>query len=112
MNIIKFEDLPISDDIKRAVIEMGFEEPSPIQSQSIPVILSGKDVIGQAQTGTGKTAAFSIPLLEMINPEEKSVQAVVLCPTRELAIQVSTEIRKIGKYMHGIKSLPVYGGRG
>ncbi|WP_296645422.1 DEAD/DEAH box helicase [Romboutsia sp. 13368] len=111
MNIIKFEDLPISDDIKRAVIEMGFEEPSPIQSQSIPVILSGKDVIGQAQTGTGKTAAFSIPVLEMINPEEKNLQAVVLCPTRELAIQVSTEIRKIGKYMHGIKSLPVYGGQ-
>ena len=98
MNIIKFEDLPISDDIKRAVIEMGFEEPSPIQSQSIPVILSGKDVIGQAQTGTGKTAAFSIPLLEMINPEEKNVQAVVLCPTRELAIQVSTEIRKVYLY--------------
>lgn len=111
MNIIKFEDLPISDDIKRAVIEMGFEEPSPIQSQSIPVILSGKDVIGQAQTGTGKTAAFSIPILEMVNPEEKNLQAVVLCPTRELAIQVSTEIRKIGKYMHGIKSLPVYGGQ-
>ena len=111
MSIIKFEDLPISDDIKRAVIEMGFEEPSPIQSQSIPVILSGKDVIGQAQTGTGKTAAFSIPVLEMINPQEKNLQAVVLCPTRELAIQVSTEIRKIGKYMHGIKSLPVYGGQ-
>ena len=111
MNIIKFEDLPISDDIKRAVIEMGFEEPSPIQSQSIPVILSGKDVIGQAQTGTGKTAAFSIPILEMVNPEEKNLQAVVLCPTRELAIQVSTEIRKIGKYTHGIKSLPVYGGQ-
>ena len=111
MNIIKFEDLPISDDIKRAVIEMGFEEPSPIQSHSIPVILSGKDVIGQAQTGTGKTAAFSIPILEMVNPEEKNLQAVVLCPTRELAIQVSTEIRKIGKYTHGIKSLPVYGGQ-
>ena len=111
MNITKFEDLPISDNIKRAVIEMGFEEPSPIQSQSIPVIVSGKDVIGQAQTGTGKTAAFSIPVLEMINPEEKNLQAVILCPTRELAIQVSTEIRKIGKYMHGIKSLPVYGGQ-
>ena len=111
MNIIKFEDLPISDDIKRAVIEMGFEEPSPIQSQSIPVILSGKDVIGQAQTGTGKTAAFSIPILEMVNPEDKNLQALVLCPTRELAIQVSTEIRKIGKYMHGIKTLPVYGGQ-
>lgn len=111
MNIIKFEDLQINDDIKRAVLEMGFEEPSPIQAQSIPVILSGKDVIGQAQTGTGKTAAFSIPLLEMVNPEDKSLQAVVLCPTRELAIQVSSEIRKIGKYMHGVKTLPVYGGQ-
>lgn len=111
MNTIKFEDLQINDDIKRAVIEMGFEEPSPIQAQSIPVILSGKDVIGQAQTGTGKTAAFSIPLLEMINPDDKSLQAVVLCPTRELAIQVSSEIRKIGKYMHGVKTLPVYGGQ-
>ena len=69
MNIIKFEDLPISDDIKRAVIEMGFEEPSPIQSQSIPVILSGKDVIGQAQTGTGKTALFFALFFEYINRE-------------------------------------------
>ena len=73
MNIIKFEDLPISDDIKRSVVEIGFEEPSPIQAQSIPVILTGKDVIGQAQTGTGKTAAFSIPVLEMVDPEEKNV---------------------------------------
>ena len=111
MNITKFEDLPISDDIKRAIADMGFEEPSPIQSQSIPVILSGKDVIGQAQTGTGKTAAFSIPVLETVNPEDKSLQAVVLCPTRELAIQVSKEIKKLSKYMHGIKSLPVYGGQ-
>ena len=111
MTTVKFEDLQINDNIKRAVIEMGFEEPSPIQAQSIPVILSGKDVIGQAQTGTGKTAAFSIPILEMVNPDDKNLQALVLCPTRELAIQVSTEIRKIGKYMHGIKTLPVYGGQ-
>ena len=111
MNITKFEDLPISDSIKRAIADMGFEEPSPIQSQSIPVILSGKDVIGQAQTGTGKTAAFSIPVLETVDPEDKSLQAVVLCPTRELAIQVSKEIKKLSKYMHGIKSLPVYGGQ-
>ncbi|CEI73975.1 DEAD/DEAH box helicase [Romboutsia hominis] len=111
MNTIKFEDLPISDDIKKAISDMGFEEPSPIQAQSIPVVLSGKDVIGQAQTGTGKTAAFSIPILETINPEDKSLQAVVLCPTRELAIQVSKEIRKISKYMHGIKTLPIYGGQ-
>ena len=111
MNIVKFEDLQINENIKKAVIEMGFEEPSPIQAQSIPVILSGRDVIGQAQTGTGKTAAFSIPILEMVDQDDKSLQAVVLCPTRELAIQVSTEIRKIGKYMHGIKTLPVYGGQ-
>ena len=111
MNTIKFEDLPINDDIKRAVIEMGFEEPSPIQAQSIPVILSGKDVIGQAQTGTGKTAAFSIPILEMVDQNDKSLQAIVLCPTRELAIQVSAEIKKIGKYMHGVRTLPVYGGQ-
>ena len=68
MNITKFEDLPISDEIKRSIAEIGFEEPSPIQAQSIPVILSGKDVIGQAQTGTGKTAAFSIPILEKVDP--------------------------------------------
>ena len=111
MNITKFEDLPISEEIKKAIAEMGFEEPSPIQSQSIPVILSGKDVIGQAQTGTGKTAAFSIPILETVNPEDKSLQAVVLCPTRELAIQVSKEIKKLSQYMHGIKALPVYGGQ-
>lgn len=111
MNITKFEDLPINDNIKRAIVEMGFEEPSPIQTQSIPVILSGKDVIGQAQTGTGKTAAFSIPILEMVDANDKSLQAIVLCPTRELAIQVSSEIQKIGKYMHGIKTLPVYGGQ-
>ena len=111
MNIVKFEDLPISDEIKRSVAELGFEEPSPIQAQSIPVILTGKDVIGQAQTGTGKTAAFSIPVLEMVDPNKKCVQAVVLCPTRELAIQVSSEMRKLGKYKSGIKTLPVYGGQ-
>ena len=111
MNITKFEDLPISNEIKRAIADMGFEEPSPIQAQSIPVILSGRDVIGQAQTGTGKTAAFSIPVLETIDPENKSLQAIILCPTRELAIQVSKEIKKLSKYMHGIKSLPVYGGQ-
>ena len=111
MNITKFEDLPINDNIKRAIADMGFEEPSPIQAQSIPVILTGKDVIGQAQTGTGKTAAFSIPVLETIDANDKSLQAIVLCPTRELAIQVSTEIKKLTKYMSGIKTLPVYGGQ-
>lgn len=111
MEITKFEDLQINENIKKAVAEMGFEEPSPIQAKSIPVILEGRDVIGQAQTGTGKTAAFSIPILEMVDSSDKSLQAIVLCPTRELAIQVSQEIRKLAKYMHGIKALPIYGGQ-
>ncbi len=90
---------------------MGFEEASPIQTKAIPAIISGKDIIGQAQTGTGKTAAFGIPLLQKIDPKNKKLQAIVLCPTRELAIQVADEIRNLAKYMHGIKILPIYGGQ-
>ena len=88
-----------------------FEETSPIQGKAIPLALEGTDIIGQAQTGTGKTAAFGIPLLEKVDPKLKKLQAVVLCPTRELAIQVAEEIRRLAKYMHGIKVLPVYGGQ-
>lgn len=108
---MKFEELQINEKILHAISDMGFEEASPIQSKSIPDILSGADIIGQAQTGTGKTAAFAIPILEKIDIKDKSLQTVVLCPTRELAIQVSEEIRKLAKYMHGIKVLPVYGGQ-
>ena len=90
---------------------MGFEEASPIQAKAIPVILEGKDIIGQAQTGTGKTAAFGIPLLQKVDPKNKKLQGIVLCPTRELAIQVADEIRNLAKYMHGIKVLPIYGGQ-
>ncbi|MCI8359112.1 MAG: DEAD/DEAH box helicase [Lachnospiraceae bacterium] len=90
---------------------MGFEHMTPIQEQAIPVFLSGKDVIGQAQTGTGKTAAFGIPILEKTDPENKSLQAVVLCPTRELAMQAADELRKFARYLHGIKVLPIYGGQ-
>ncbi|MED9933781.1 MAG: DEAD/DEAH box helicase [Catenibacillus sp.] len=90
---------------------MGFEEATPIQAKAIPVVLSGVDVIGQAQTGTGKTAAFGIPMLERIDPKDKHLQAIVLCPTRELAIQVADEIRKLAKFMHSIKVLPIYGGQ-
>ena len=110
MNITKFEDLPISDEIKRSIAEIGFEEPSPIQAQSIPVILSGKDVIGQAQTGTGKTAAFSIPILEKVDPNNKHLQAIVLCPTRELAIQIYNEAEKLNKDKN-INILAAYGGK-
>ena len=108
---MKFEELNIDEKILKAIEDMGFEEASPIQSQAIPVIVSGKDIVGQAQTGTGKTAAYAIPMLEKIDPKSKNVQAVVLCPTRELAIQVAEEIRKLAKYMTAIKVLPIYGGQ-
>lgn len=108
---LRFEEFEIDERILRAVEDMGFEEASPIQAQAIPELLKGKDVVGQAQTGTGKTAAYSIPLLMSIEPELKKPQAVVLCPTRELAIQVADEIRKLAKYMSDIKVLPVYGGQ-
>ncbi len=111
METIRFEELGLSPEILRAIEEMGFEEATPIQSQAIPLVLEGEDVIGQAQTGTGKTAAFGIPLLMKVDPEEKGTQAIVLCPTRELAIQCAEEIRKLAKYLHGIKVLPVYGGQ-
>lgn len=111
MEAVKFEDLNLDAKILRAVTDMGFEEASPIQSQSIPLEIQGVDIIGQAQTGTGKTAAFGIPLLQKVDPKNKKLQAIILCPTRELAIQVSDEVRRLGKYMHGVKVLPIYGGQ-
>lgn len=106
-----FKDLKLSREIQKAIVDMGFEEATPIQTQSIPYMLEGKDVIGQAQTGTGKTAAFGIVALEKIDPKNLAVQAVILCPTRELAIQVSEELKKLSKYKKGIEILPVYGGQ-
>jgi len=111
MKKLKFRDLDISVELERAVADMGFEEATPIQSLAIPHVLSGRDVIGQAQTGTGKTAAFGIPILENVDPSNKDLQAVILCPTRELAIQVAEELRKLSKYMKKIKVLPIYGGQ-
>ncbi len=111
MEAVRFEELQIDNAILRAIVDMGFEQASPIQAQAIPAVLAGGDIIGQAQTGTGKTAAFGIPLLQKIDPKSKHLQGIVLCPTRELAIQVSEEIRNLGKYMHGVKVLPVYGGQ-
>src|SRR4030067_2882305 len=107
----EFKDLKLSKEIQKAIADMGFEEATPIQSYSIPYMLEGKDVIGQAQTGTGKTAAFGIAALERVDPQNKGVQAVILCPTRELAIQVSEELKKLSKYKRGIEILPVYGGQ-
>lgn len=108
---MKFEELNIDERILRAIEDMGFEETSPIQTQAIPAVCEGIDVVGQAQTGTGKTAAYTIPMLMKINPQIKKPQAIVLCPTRELAVQVTEEIRKLAKYMSDIKVLPVYGGQ-
>jgi len=110
MKKLKFFELDLSPEIKKAIADMGFEEATPIQSLSIPHILDGKDVTGQAQTGTGKTAAFGIPVLEMVDPKDKKLQAVILCPTRELAIQVAEELRKLSKYQK-ISILPIYGGQ-
>ena len=111
MDIVKFEELQLDDRIIRAITEMGFEEASPIQAQAIPVVLEGRDIIGQAHTGTGKTAAFGLPLLQRVDPKVKKLQAIVLLPTRELAIQVAEELRRFAKFMHGIKVLPIYGGQ-
>ena len=111
METVRFEELGLSPEILKAIEEMGFEEATPIQTQGIPLMLEGEDIIGQAQTGTGKTAAFGIPLLMKAEPSIRETQAIVLCPTRELAIQCAEEIRKLAKYLHGIRILPVYGGQ-
>jgi ATP-dependent RNA helicase DeaD len=109
-NTIKFSDLGISEEILRAVEEMGYTQPSPIQAQAIPFVLEGRDLIGQAQTGTGKTAAFAIPIIDLVDPEFNKPQAIILCPTRELAVQVEGEIQKLSKYHKKINSVAIYGG--
>jgi len=111
MHTAKFEDLNLSIEIQKAVKDMGFEEATPIQTQSIPVIMEGRDVLGQAQTGTGKTASFAIPIIEKIRSDSKKIQAAVLCPTRELAIQVAEEFSELLKYKKNVKVIPVYGGQ-
>ena len=106
---ITFESLGISENTLKALTDMGFERPSSVQSAVIPVLLQGEDVTAQAQTGTGKTAAFGVPIAEMLDTNVKSVQAIILTPTRELAIQVAGEINKICKYKK-LRELPIYGG--
>jgi len=111
MSNYQFDQFGLSPEILRAVKEMGYQEPTDIQLQSIPLVLAGKDVIGHSQTGTGKTAAFGLPAVEMIDTEKsRAVQVLVLCPTRELAMQACDEMRKFAKYRHGISVAAVYGG--
>ncbi|MVM32893.1 DEAD/DEAH box helicase [Spirosoma sp. HMF4905] len=107
---ILFSSLDISPELLQAVTDMGFVSPSPIQAEAIPPILAGRDVIGQAQTGTGKTAAFGIPALELIDVQDRSVQTLILCPTRELALQVAEEIKKLAKHKRGVRIEAIYGG--
>lgn len=108
--ITSFEDLHLDRKILAALKDMGFEEPSPIQKGAIPLALEGEDLIGQAQTGTGKTAAFGIPIIQNINEKDRHIQALVMSPTRELCIQVADEISKIGRTKR-VRVLPVYGGQ-
>jgi len=111
MNILKFEDFNLSKELLHAIKDLGFEEPTPIQALAIPKLELGMDVTGQAQTGTGKTAAFALPAIEKIDPDNLSVQTIILAPTRELAIQIAEEFTKLLKYKQNIKVLPVYGGQ-
>ncbi|MDE4908744.1 DEAD/DEAH box helicase [Methanogenium marinum] len=110
-NFFRFSTFPISPEIIKAIEDMGFEEPTPIQAQAIPPILEGKDVTGQAQTGTGKTAAFGIPALHIVDLASRKTQVIVLSPTRELAIQTAEEFNRLAKYIKGMHILPVYGGQ-
>ena len=109
MQIRNFEDLPLCPEVMKGIEELGFTELFPIQAQAMMPLLEGKDVIGQAQTGTGKTAAFGIPMVERVDPKNKRVQGLVLAPTRELAIQVAERISRFSRYTQ-LKVLPVYGG--
>lgn len=106
-----FEQFQLSEPIHRAIRELGYENPTPIQIKTIPLLLAGRDVIGQAQTGTGKTAAFALPILEKLDVDSKTVQALVLTPTRELGIQVAEAFHAYGKNIGDIRTLPVYGGQ-
>src|SRR4051812_5054839 len=105
-----FADLGLPEALERAIADLGFEIPSAIQAEAIPALLAGRDITGVAQTGTGKTAAFGLPLLAAIDPELRQVQALVLTPTRELAMQVAEAIESFARHLPGVEVVAVYGG--
>ena len=107
-----FADLGLDDRVVRSLRDIGYERPSPIQAATIPALLEGRHVVGLAQTGTGKTAAFALPVLSRLDPRQKAPQALILAPTRELALQVCEAIEKYSARMPGVRVLPVYGGQG
>jgi ATP-dependent RNA helicase DeaD len=106
-----FAELGLSPELLKAVAQMGFEEASHIQSQAIPALLSGEDVVGQSQTGSGKTAAFALPAIEMVDVRLRAPQVLILCPTRELAVQVAEEVAKLACFKKGVREIPIYGGQ-
>src|SRR5882724_5042676 len=106
-----FSELGLSEEVLKAIDKLGFEQAAPIQAAAIPVLMEGRDVVGQSQTGSGKTAAFAIPAIELTDPTLRAVQVLILCPTRELAVQVSEEVHKLAFFKRGIHALPIYGGQ-
>jgi len=106
-----FSELGLSSELLKAIDKLGFEQAAPIQAEAIPLLLQGKDVVGQSQTGSGKTVAFAAPALEKVNVEERTTQVLILCPTRELAVQVAEEVHKLALFKRGLHALPVYGGQ-
>jgi ATP-dependent RNA helicase RhlE len=107
---VSFDSLGLSGDVLRAVAKLGFEETSPIQAVAIPLIMQGHDLVGQSETGSGKTAAFCIPAIERVDPSQRGTQALILVPTRELATQVADEFHKFAAFKRGVRSVPIYGG--
>lgn len=106
-----FSELGLSAEVLKAIDQLGFEQAAPIQAEAIPILLQGKDVVGQSQTGSGKTAAFAIPAIEKVAVDKKMTQVLILCPTRELAVQVAEEVHKLAQFKRGLHALPVYGGQ-
>src|SRR6266581_7914402 len=106
-----FPELGLSAEVLKAIEKLGFEQAAPIQAAAIPLLMAGKDIVGQSQTGSGKTAAFGIPAVEKVDTTVRAVQVLILCPTRELAIQVSEEIHKLALFKRGLHALPIYGGQ-
>lgn len=109
--ITTFDELELSEPTYKALQRMGFSAPTPIQAQTIPLMMEGRDLIAKAPTGTGKTCAFGIPLLECLNPDLTDIQAVIVCPTRELCIQIAEEMRQLAAFRPEVRIASIYGGQ-
>src|ERR1041385_5899431 len=106
-----FSELGLSAELLKAIDKLGFEQAAPIQAEAIPILLRGQDVVGQSQSGSGKPGAFAAPAIEKVNVDQRTTQVLILCPTRELAVQVSEEVHKLAHFKRGLHALPIYGGQ-